>query len=62
MWTLLLPLSILIIVLLYQIGLQENFVTTTTTTKDASGNIVDASGSTTVVTPSTMIQLSLSDI
>lgn len=58
MWILLSSLVILIVVLLYQIGTRENFVTST----DASGNAVsDASGST-VSAPISTIQLTFADL
>jgi hypothetical protein len=59
MWTVLGPLLLFVVVLLFQLGkTKEHFQTT-----DASGNTTDASGST-VTTGSTpgMIQLSFSDL
>lgn len=55
MWTLLAPLVLLVLVLLYQIGTKENFAV------DASGNTLDASGDPTS-SSSNMIQLSLTDL
>ena len=61
MWKVLGPLILLVIVLLFQLQLQESFVTSSTS--DASGNITDASG--TVLTSSgaaTTISLTLADL
>lgn len=63
MWTVLAPLLIFVVVLLFQLGKQkENFQTDASgNTLDASGNVIDASGS--PVTPSsTNIQLTFSDL
>lgn len=58
MWTVLGPILVFVVVLLFQLGKKkENFATTT----DASGNVVDASGSPVSSTAST-IQLTLSDL
>lgn len=58
MWTVLGPLLVFVVVLLFQLGKHtENFATTT----DASGNLVDASGTIVSSTKST-IQLTLSDL
>ena len=57
MWTVLGPLLLFVVVILFQLGrTKEAFATTT----DASGNIVDASGS--PVASSSLIQLTISDL
>lgn len=63
MWTVLAPLLIFVVVLLFQLGKQkENFQTDASgNTIDASGNIIDASGSP-VIPASTNIQLTFSDL
>jgi hypothetical protein len=63
MWTVLAPLLIFVVVLLFQLGKQkENFQTDASgNTLDASGNVVDASGSP-VSSPATNIQLTFSDL
>jgi hypothetical protein len=63
MWTVLAPLLIFVVVLLFQLGKQkENFQTDASgNVLDASGNVIDASGS--PVTPSPAnIQLTFSDL
>jgi len=56
MWTVLAPLLLFVIVILFQLGrTKETFVTT-----DASGNILDASGS--PVGSTSLIQLTFSDL
>jgi len=57
MWTVLGPLLLFVVVILFQLGkTKETFATST----DASGNVVDASGS--PVGSSSLIQLTLSDL
>ena len=63
MWTVLAPLLIFVVVLLFQLGKQrENFQTDASgNVLDASGNIIDASGAP-VPSTSTNIQLTFSDL
>lgn len=59
MWTVLGPILIFVVVLLFQLGKnKENFATT----MDASGNIVDASGSPVTSSSTGNIQLTISDL
>ena len=61
MWKVLGPLILLVVVLLFQLQLQESFVTSTTS--DASGNITDASGTVLKTSSaSTAISLTLADL
>jgi hypothetical protein len=71
MWTVLAPLLIFVVVLLFQLGkTKENFVTDASgnvvdasgNLVDASGNIIDASGSKVSTSTPNNIQLTLSDL
>lgn len=59
MWKILGPLVLLVVVLLFQLQLQESFVTTVS---DASGNITDASGSPVTKPGASTISLTLADL
>lgn len=60
MWKVLIPIILLVIAILFQLQVRETFVSTTT--KDTSGNEVDASGNTVSQSQTSMISLTLADL